>query len=1169
MWMTRVSINNPVFATMVMVALCVLGLFSYQRLGVEQMPDISPPVVFISVQYPGASPGAVETEITKPLEDAVNGVSGVKMIRSNSFEGRSETVVEFNLSVDMTRATQEVRDKVSVVQAGFNRDVKPPFVSRFDGDNAQPTVTLALLATNRSNRELSLIADQTVQKRLTSVEGVARVTPLGLVTRQVRIDLDPQRLRGFGLTPADVSAALVRANTDQPVGMLQNRSEDSLVRVEGRLTDPKQFKDVVVSRNASGGVVLLGDVGQLVEREQEPDSLSRIDGRQAVTFNIYKQQDANIVRTGAAIKAAVEEMRKTLPPGVELKIIYASSDWVEASLTGVKKTLGEGALLTIAIVFLFLHSWRSTIITGLTLPISVIASFIAINAFGFTLNFMTMMALSLCIGLLIDDAIVVRENIVRHVGMGQDHHTAARKGTDEIGLAVMATTFAICAVFVPVAFMKGIVGKFFFPFGITVVSAVVVSLFVSFTLDPMLSSVWRDPPAVTLQRLWGVGHLMRGVDWAMARLHHAYERLIGWAFSGRRYRVFVPPVPAWGFAFGANGQRLTGGKRQLRFATLTPRGIVLWSAMGTFFAAIALATTIGAEAVPQTDQGYTGLSITMPVGTSLARADEKMKQVEALIGSMPEIDSLSTQVGGDNGHNTAYVGIGLKPRHQRKLDQFQVEDEIRKRLAGLPGISVALGNRPIFISILGPDPTVLDQITADLGAKIKQVKGVTDFESSVKPGLPAYAVRVRPDAARQLGVTPAQLASSLRAYVQGDVSTYWTTPDGQQVEVQLRLPESSRQSVAQLNQLPVAFAADGTPVPLDSVATITSVTNPDVIKRQNLQRRQAVYAGVDVKSGRTVGQVNDDIDKIVKATVLPPGYSFNIGGAAQDQDDIFGNIGSALGLALIFIYIVLASQFGSFLQPLAIMASLPLSLIGVMISLKLFHSTINIFSLIGLIMLMGLVTKNAILLVDFANHARKAGATLAEAVLTAGQIRMRPIIMTTAAMVFGMFPLALALDEGGEMQAPMGRAIIGGVITSTLLTLVVVPVIYAYIEQWVGFFKQRLDARSRGAIIGAVLSGLVGILLLISGVPLPGVAGVMAVAIGLSVWACWSYARANAYPAGWAAMGLLGLLGFMILAFLRPIQDGGPPEELSMVAPHSRAPDSQPDSEPEADSVMA
>ena len=1170
MWMTRVAINNPVFASMVMVALCVLGLFSYQRLGVEQMPDITPPDVFISVQYPGASPGAIETEITKPLEDGLNGIAGVKMIRSNSYEGRSETYVEFNLSVDMTRAVQELRDKVAVVQSGFNRDIKQPFIARFDNENSQPTVTLALLATGRSDRELSLIADQTVQKRLTSIEGVARVTPLGLVTRQVRIDLDPQRLRGFGLTPADVSAALVRANVDQPVGLLQSSNEDSLVRVEGRVLDPKQFANVVIARNPSGGVVMLGDVGKLVEREQEPDSLSRINGKPAVTFNIYKQQDANIVKTGAAIKAAAAEMRKSLPPGVELKTIYAGSDFVEQSLDGVKKTLIEGALLTIAIVFLFLHSWRSTIITGLTLPISVIASFIAINAFGFTLNFMTMMALSLCIGLLIDDAIVVRENIVRHVGMGQDHHTAARIGTDEIGLAVMATTFAICAVFVPVAFMKGIVGKFFFPFGITVVSAVVVSLFVSFTLDPMLSSVWRDPPAVMLARVWGIGHLMRAVDRGMAHLHHVYERLITWAFSGRRYRVFVPPVPAYGFGFAANGQRLTGGRRHVRFATLTPRGVVLWSAAGTFVAAIALATTIGAEAIPQTDQSYTNINVTMPVGTSLQRADEKMKQVEALIGKMPEIDSLSTQVGGDNGHNTAYIGIGLVPRHARKLTQFQVEDEIRKRLANLPGISISLGNQPIFVSILGPDPTVLDQITADLAVKVQKVKGITDFTTSVKPGLPAFAIRVRPDAARELGLTSTQLAASLRAYVQGDVSTYWTTPDGQQVEVQLRLPEAGRQDVAQLSLLPVAYSKEGTPITLASVATIEPVTNPDVIKRQDLERRQAIYAGVDAKSGRTSGQVNADVDKIIKATVLPPGYRFDVGGSAQQEGEIFGNIASALGLALIFIYIVLASQFGSFLQPIAIMASLPLSLIGVMISLKVWGSTINLFSLIGLIMLMGLVTKNAILLVDFANHARKAGATLAEAVLGAGQIRMRPIIMTTAAMVFGMFPLALALDEGGELQAPMGRAIIGGVITSTLLTLVVVPVIYAYIEQWVGFFKHRLDAQSRGAMIGAVLAGLVGTVLAATGVPMVGVAGVMAVAIGLSVWGCWCYAAANGYARGWAAMGLLGLLGFMILAFLRPIQDGGPPEELSHdAAADTMAPDSQPDSEPEADSVMA
>jgi multidrug efflux pump subunit AcrB len=1169
MWMTRVAINNPVFATMVMVALCVLGLFSYQRLGVEQMPDITAPVVFVSVSYPGASPGAVETEITKPLEDALNGIAGVKMIRSNSREGSSETVVEFNLSADMNRATQDVRDKVSGVQAGFNRDVKAPFVGREDGENAQPTVVLALMATSRSDRELSLIADQTVRKRLTSVEGVARVTPLGLITRQVRIDLDPQRLRGFGLTPGDVSAALVRANVDQPVGVLSNRTEDSIVRVEGRALDPKQFANIVVARNASGGVVLLSDVGRLVEREQEPDSLSRINGKPAVTFDVYKQQDANIVKTGAGIKEAAAEISKTLPPGVELKLIYASSDWVEQSLNGVKKTLVEGALLTIAIVFLFLHSWRSTVITGLTLPISVIASFIALNAFGLTLNFMTMMALSLCIGLLIDDAIVVRENIVRHVGMGQDHHTAARVGTDEIGVAVMATTFAICAVFVPVAFMKGIVGKFFFPFGITVVAAVIVSLFVSFTLDPMLSSVWRDPPAAVLGRLWGIGHAMRAVDRGMGALHTVYERLITWAFSGRRYRVFVPPIPAYGYGFDVAGRRLRGGPRRLRLATLTPRGIVLWLAGAIFVASLALVPFIGAEAIPQTDQGYTSMNITMPVGTSLQRADEKMKQIEAIISQVPEVATLSTQVGGDDGHNTGHIGIGLTPRHDRKRSQVQVEDLIRERLKSLPGIDVALGNQPIYVAILGPDPTVLDQITSDLAVKIKKIKGITDFSTSVKPGLPAYAVRVRPDAARQLGLTATDLAAALRAYVQGDVSTYWTTPDGQQVEVQLRLPETGRQNVAQLEQLPVAYAKDGTPIALASVATITQVTNPQIIKRQDLQRRQAIYAGVDAKSGRTSGDVNADVDKIVKATVLPPGYRFDIGGSAKNESEIFGNIGSALGLALIFIYIVLASQFGSFLQPIAIMASLPLSLIGVMVSLKLSGSTINLFSLIGLIMLMGLVTKNAILLVDFANHARKAGATLAEAVLSAGQIRMRPIIMTTAAMVFGMFPLALALDEGGELQAPMGRAIIGGVITSTLLTLVVVPVIYAYIEQWVGFFKQRLDAASRGAVIAAVLTGLIGIVLALTGVPVAGVGGVMLLAVTLSVWACWCYAAANSLSRGWAAMGLLGMPGFMILAFLRPIQDGGPPLELSMAGPSSMAPDSQPDSEPEADSVLA
>jgi hydrophobe/amphiphile efflux-1 (HAE1) family protein len=1030
MWMTRVAINNPVFATMVMAALCVLGLFSYARLGVEQMPDISAPGGWIDVRYPGASPEAVEREVSKPIEEALNSIAGIKRISSRSFEGRSQTNVEFNLSTNMDRAMQEVRDRLSAVQSALPRDARAPTVSRYS-ENNQPVVVMALLSATRSPRELSMLADQTIAKRLQRVEGVATVDISGLSTREVRIDLDPVRLRTYGITPAEISQALRDANADQPVGLLSDSAQDALLRVEGRVRDPKQFADVVVARR-NGLPLTLGDLGTLVEREREPDSLARINGQSAVSFSVYKQQDANIVVTGEAVKAAMEEVRSALPADMELRLINANSDWVKSSLQGVQRTLVEGALLTVGIVFLFLHSWRSTLITGLTLPIAVISSFIAVHAFGFTLNFMTMMALSLCIGLLIDDAIVVRENIVRHLHMGKDHHAAARDGTDEIGLAVMATTFALCAVFVPVAFMGGVVGQFFYPFGITVAVAVLVSLFVSFTLDPMLSAVWRDPPSAYVKRVPVLGWLVRGTDAGMDLLHRAYDRLIRWIFSNWR----------WHF--------------------VRPRGIVLGLGVLSFVGALALAPLVGTEFVPQTDQGFTQLSIRMPVGTGLARGDAKVRQVEAILSTFPEVSTVSTSVGGSGqgmslGRNQASIHIGLVPRAQRKRSQKQVEDALREQIARIPGIETSVGfDRPIYVAVLGSDPVVLAAIATEFAEKMKKIPGIADVEVSVKPGLPAYAVRLKPGAIRELGLTAPQLAASLRAYVSGDVATYWTTPDGNQVEVLLRLPQEQRQRVQQMRALPVAFAADGTPITLDAVATIEPVFNPEVIRRQNLQRREAIFAGA---KDRPSGDVGADVQKLVKATHLPPGFSFDVGGATKEQADAFGAMLGAMGLAVIFIYIVLASQFGSFLQPLAIMASLPLALIGVMLALLAFRSTLNVFSMIGLVMLMGLVTKNAILLVDFANQARRAGASVAEALRQAGLTRMRPIMMTTAAMVFGMLPLALALNEGGEIQAPMGRAIIGGVITSTLLTLVVVPVIYSYL------------VREKKAVAVAVLGG--------------------------------------------------------------------------------------------------
>jgi len=606
---------------MVMVALCVLGVFSYLKLGVEQMPDISPPGLWMEVRYPGASAEAVEREVIKPIEEAVNSVAGVKRIMSRAGEGQGTLSAEFGLDADMSRALQEVRDKVSALQAAFPKDVRPPLIARWNNDNAQPLVNFALLSSARSGRELSLLAEQTVSRRLQRVEGVARVEMSGLATREVRVDLDPARLRAYGVTPAEIATALREANADQPIGLISSPLQDALLRVEGRVREPRHFEDVVVARR--GGLALrLADLGTLVEREREADSVARINGQRSINFNVFKQQDANIVTTGDGVNAALEALRKQLPPDVQLVTIYSSSDWVKGSLTGLKHTLIEGALLTVAIVFLFLHSWRSTVITGLTLPIAVVSSFIAVYLFGFTLNVMTMMALSLCIGLLIDDAIVVRENIVRHIGMGKDHPTAARDGTDEIGLAVMATTFALCAVFVPVAFMGSIIGKFFYPFGVTVVVAVLVSLFVSFTLDPMLSSVWKDPPHTRVARLPVLGHAIRATDRGMDILHRAYERTIRWA-------------------------------------TLTPRGIVMALGAGSLVAALALVPLVGSEFVPETDQGFTQLALRMPVGASLERTDAKVRQIEDIVRALPEVKTVSTWVGGAGQRNQAWLNIAL------------------------------------------------------------------------------------------------------------------------------------------------------------------------------------------------------------------------------------------------------------------------------------------------------------------------------------------------------------------------------------------------------------------------------------------------------------------------------------------------------------------------------
>jgi hydrophobe/amphiphile efflux-1 (HAE1) family protein len=939
-------------------------------------------------------------------------VGGIKTIRSSSFEGRSGVGIEFQLNVNMDRAVQDLRDRISTVRGGFPREVREPVVFRQEGENSAPVLLVSLTSHERSLRDLSMLTEQVIVKRLQNVTGVGQIRINGEQARQVLVQIRPDQLKSLDVGIDEVMNAITATNANLPAGRIVHGVRENLVRIEGKMKEAADFKRIIVANRASGPVYL-SQVADITDGAAEEQSISRVNGERAISLEIAKIQDANTVQVGNGVKAAIEAMKSSLPKDVQFRILDDKAKTVQGQLDNVKDTILEGAGLTMLIVFFFLHSWRSTVITGLTLPISVLASFIAMKYFGFTLNFLTLMALSLCIGLLIDDAIVVRENIVRHLGMGKNHVRAAEDGTNEIGLAVMATTFAIVAVFVPIAFMQGIIGRFFLQFGITVAVAVLVSLFVSFTLDPMLSSVWPDPVKGRFKYVPWLGRLMERIEHVIEGLHGVYAKVLAFALGWRKSTLLLAVV--------------------------------------LFVGSLMLVPKIGGEFVPQTDDGFIQMRFKTPVGSSLDYSDAKLRQVEAALKEFKEIESVSTVIGSWEGRNYSQVNLKLTDVHKtHRRSQQEMEKLIRDRLSAIAGIMLTVGNRPIYIAILGTDEAKLDKVAHDLMSKMHKIKGVADIEYSQDGANPATIVKINHELASDLGLSVQQIGTALRPFVAGDQTNRWLAPDGQNYEVNVQLPKSGRERVADLADLSVASSkrdAAGNPVmvPLRQVVEFVPSTSPQVLKRQALQRRVAVFAGLD---NRPLGDVMKEVNAAMKSIDLPDGIRFDIGGDAQQMDETMAGFGVALGIAIIFIYLVLASQFGSFLQPIAIMMSLPLSLIGVLVALLVTHTTLNIFSVIGVVMLMGLVTKNAILLVDFANHGQREGKSQFAALMEAGQVRLRPILMTTLAMIFGMLPMAIGMGEGGETQAPMGRAVIGGVITSTLLTLVVVPVAYTYLDSF-------------------------------------------------------------------------------------------------------------------------
>ncbi|MBP6817686.1 MAG: efflux RND transporter permease subunit [Ferrovibrio sp.] len=1029
MWLTRVSINNPVFASMMMLSLLVVGLFSYSRLGVDQFPEVEFPIVLVNTSYPGATPESVESEVTRPIEEAVNTISGMRSLTSRSLEGRSSVVIEFELTIDPVRAVQDVREKVALVAPQFRREIKDPEISRFSPDN-QPIASIAVRSERRGLRELTTLTDQVIIKRLQIARGVGQAYIVGGVKRRINVMPDPEKMLAQGIGMDQLMSVLRAENQQLPVGTLTRAQQEFVVQIEGRVQDPAKFADLIVARRGSAPVYLR-DIATVEDGEEDDTSVAMLNGERMLAIDFLKVQGANTIQVIDNLRQLVKELEPSLPPDVKLEFVKDTSRGIRVSVDSVRRTLIEGGVLTVIIVFLFLNSWRSTIITGLTLPIAVIGTLAAVYAAGFTLNKLTLMALSLAVGILIDDAIVVRENITRHVAMGKSHRRASLEGTEEIGLAVLATTFSIVAVFLPVAFMGGIIGRFFLQFGITVVVAVLISLFVSFTLDPMLSSVWHDPDSLPNAKRGPIGRLVGLVDKGMEKLGRVYHRLLGWSLRWR-----------W---------------------------LVLLLALASFIGCFSLAKRIGTEFVPDADLSEILVEVTVQPGASLDYMEAKLRQVQDALKEFPEVrysyGAANAGLLARKNVGTIYVRfVDLKDRTRTPAELAQPMRQRLWQIAGIDNINIGqpnIGgglNKTIQISLQGRDIAELDRLSREAMALIRDVPGLVDLESSLKANKPTVALTIDRQLAADLGVGLGSIAATLRPLLAGDEAGTWKAPDDEDYDVFVRLPRSDRAGLPDLDRLYVASSqtnADGSPkmVALSQVADIAPSAGSTQINRRDLNREVLLSAS---SSGRPVGEVSRDIQARLNGLHLPPGYRFWFGGSSKDMNESAAFAAAALLLAVVFIYLILASQFASFLQPFAIMSSLPLSLIGVLIGLYAWGSTFNIFSVIGFIMLMGLVTKNAILLIDFANQARAAGKPRTEALQEAGEIRLRPIIMTTLAMIFGMIPLALALGEGAKQSSAMAHAVIGGLISSTLLTLLVVPVIYSYLDDFGSFVKRFL-----------------------------------------------------------------------------------------------------------------
>lgn len=1013
MFLSNFSISRPVATVVLVIGLMLVGLLALSKLKVNQFPEVEPPVLVINIPYPGASPETVEREVVNRIEKALQSISGVDRSNSTSREGSATIVLVFDFSKNMIEAADEVRNSINSVRYKLPTEIREPIITRAD-PGAQPILQLSLSSTTLTHAQLSRLAEDKLAERFRGVTGVSTVTVNGSLKRELSILLRAEKLREFGVSVTEVLNAVRAQNTTAPVGKVRGALEDQSIRLLGRLESPAEFEQMIIKRsmaNGAGQVIRLGQVAEVKDGFAEMTGYSLRNGRPNVGISITRSRDASTVSVANDARKLLKEIvdKKELPEGTTLEITQDGGEDAENSLHNVTHALVFGAGLTIFVVYAFLNSWRSTLITALSLPTSVLAAFIAVWLMGFSLNFMSLLGLSLAIGVLIDDAIVVRENIVRHMERGSDRVTAAREGTAEIGLAVAATTFAIVAVFVPVAFMGNGPGQWFKPFALTVVASVIVSLIISFTLDPMLSAYWGDPPGYHEQPKKGFGKLLERFNHWFDGVANGYGHVIAWALHHRR----------WMAAF----------------------------AVVSFVGAIALQAAVGGSSfLPQADAGFLAIEVRSPASSSLEYSKLKLDAAAALASTMKETKATTAYPNAAGGR--IYVDIGKSTERQRSA--ADIAKELREKVGRLVGAEYVVlddlnngAQKPVQIRFYGTDTRRLQQITQDFQKTMAGIKGAVDIGYSEQDPQNELQIELDRGLANQMGISVNDAAQALRVAFAGVEAGDWIDPTGEARDVAIRLHPSDRVDAANIERLPIAVSGTNRMVPLDQIATVTMGKGPGQIQHGDGKRTITVSANAQ---GRSPGEITSEAKKLAEKITFPPGFGIELAGAARDQQVVFTAMITALLSGIALMYFVLVIQFNSFTAPLGVMLSLPLSLIGVVLALILTKGTLNLMSLIGVIMLMGLVAKNAILLLDATRQEERAGINREEALMHAGRKRFRPILMTTLALIAGMLPVAIGVGEGGEFYRPMAVAIIGGTITSTLLTLLIVPTFYDSIE---------------------------------------------------------------------------------------------------------------------------